>query len=88
MADYDMEIRYKPGTMNANVDGLSRVPVATSTMANTTVSAISGSSPLPPADNSDLNTLSSQQKVDPQLKEIITSLTNHKDAYNKAISNL
>ena len=69
MADYDMEIRYKPGTKNANADALSRAPVATSTMVNNTVSAISGSSALLPVDNSDSNTLSSQQKANPNSRK-------------------
>ena len=76
MADYHMEIRYKPGKKNANADALFRAPVATSTE---TVSAILGSSVLQPVDNSDHNILSSHQKADPQLKEVIVSLTNHKD---------
>ena len=78
MADYDMEIRYKPGTKNANADALSRAPVTTSKMADNTVSAVSGSSAVLPVDTSDVNTLPSQQKADPQLKEVIASLTNHK----------
>ena len=77
--DYDIEIRYNPGMKNANADALSRAPIATSLMTTTTVSAVSGSSTLPPIDNSDVMTLSSQQKADPHLKEIIAFLTNHDD---------
>jgi len=53
MADYGIKIKFKPGTKNANADALSRVPVATSSMASNTVSVISGSSTSPPVDNSD-----------------------------------